>query len=171
MLYLFLSARALHILCAALWLGGTILMSFFLLPTLGEVGPAAGKVMSGMERRGLTSFFPTIGGLTILSGFYLFYRAMSTNPEFMRSLGGKVFGVGAILGLAAMIIGASVVGRAAKKMSELGPKAATLPAGSPELKALQATMQALQHRAGVFGKVVAFLLIVTLILMSIGHYV
>src|ERR1041385_1975007 len=93
----FLVLRALHVLLAALWIGSIGFMTFYLLPTLAELGPAGGSVIAAMLRRKLHAYMASIGGITVLTGFYLNYRFTGGfNPAISASRGAMVFGFGGI---------------------------------------------------------------------------
>jgi len=152
---LFLVVRAAHVLLAALWLGSIGFMTFYLVPALGEVGPTGGSVMAAMMRRKLHAFMASIGGTTVLSGFYLYYRFTGHfDPALSASRGAMVFGFGGICGLIALIIGGAIVGRSAAKMLEPG-----------------ANVPALRQRVATFSRIVLVLQLIAAGLMAIGHYV
>ena len=122
----FLTARALHVLLGAIWLGMVVSTSFFLMPAIQEAGPDAGKVMLGMARRGFDAFIASVAGLTVLLGFYLYWQfTAGFDPAISASMGGRVFGLGGILGLVAAIVGGSVVSRSSRKIVALMKQAAT----------------------------------------------
>lgn len=167
----FLTLRVFHILAAALWVGSVVFISMFLMPVLQQSGPEGGAIMGRLEQRGLTKFMASLGGLTILTGIFLYWRltggfdaATSSTTE------AKVFGAGAVLGLSAGIIGGAVVGRAAKRAAAIGAKLASV-TDAKERAALLAETQQLRARMSTWGHIVLGLLIVTVILMSVGHYV
>src|SRR5580692_1511025 len=74
MTVLFLSMRALHVVCAALWLGSVAMLGLFVMPAIDRLGANAGTVMTNLQQTGLNAFMGSIGGLTILSGFYLYWH-------------------------------------------------------------------------------------------------
>jgi len=152
---LFLLVRATHVLLAALWLGSIGFMTLFLNPALQDVGPAAGTVMASLTRRKIHAFMASIGGLTVLSGFYLYYRFTGGfDPALSGSRGAMVFGFGGICGLAALIIGGAVIGKNVKKMTEPG-----------------ANVPALRAKVSTASKIVLVLQIIAAGLMAVGHYV
>ncbi|HKJ62902.1 MAG TPA: hypothetical protein VKA94_13070, partial [Hyphomicrobiales bacterium] len=53
--------RAVHILCAALWVGSATMLTLFILPSVREAGPAGGSVMGAAVRRGVPAFMASIG--------------------------------------------------------------------------------------------------------------
>jgi SAM-dependent methyltransferase len=85
---LFLLLRAAHVLLAALWVGSVAFISFFLMPAFEESGAAAGPVMGALLRRKLPVFMAAIGGTTVLTGFYLYYRFTGGfDPALSGSMG------------------------------------------------------------------------------------
>ena len=167
---LFLLIRAAHVLLAALWVGATFFITYFLFPTLQETGPAGGPIMGALMRRKLPAFQASLGGITVLTGFYLYYRFTG---GFDATLSGTrpamVFGTGGLCGLAALIIGGAVVSKNARKMSELGVRLAT--ASDAERPALAAQMATHRSRASAAARIVIILQMIAVVLMAVGHYV
>ena len=167
---LFLSLRALHVLCAALWLGSVSLLAFFVMPAIERLGPDGGKVMTSLQRAGLNAFMGAIAGLTVLSGIYLYWHLTSGfDATLSATTEAKVFGLGGLLGLVAAIIGGSVVGRSARTLDATAATLATTTDGATRTQLL-ADMTRLRGRIKSSGSVVIVLLVITLILMAIGHY-
>src|SRR3954471_14772866 len=71
---LFLVLRATHVLIAALWIGGVAMTTFYIFPALQESCAAAGPVMGALMRRKIHVYIASLGGTTILTGFYLYCR-------------------------------------------------------------------------------------------------
>lgn len=168
---LFLSARVLHILLGATWLGAAVVVSFFLLPAIEQAGPDGGKVVAGMIRRKFDKFVPSIGGLTVVTGFYLYWHFTNGfDPVASGSMGARVFGAGGVLGTIALIIAGSVVARNMRKVVALMKQAAETTDAQIRAPLLEQAGQ-LRRKAGKAGRIVALLLIVTIVLMALGHYV
>jgi hypothetical protein len=168
---LFLTIRVLHILLAAVWFGATVAMIFFVIPAIKDAKAAGGPVMAGVQRRKYPAIMQSIAGLTVLTGFYLYYHFTNHfDPQMSASMGGRVFGTGGIAGILALVIGASIVGRTMGKIGDAMAKAATLPDGA-EKAALVASVGPMQARAEMFGKLVLVLMLIAIVAMSIGHYV
>jgi hypothetical protein len=171
MMTVFVTARVLHILCAALWLGAALFISVFLMPALKRLGPNGEMVMTALAARGFPIFMPTVAGLTVLSGLWLYWRYTGGfDPAVSSSRAGIVFGLGGVLGVIAAIIGGSVAGRSAKQVVALESRASSLPEGAERAR-LAAQIQALRQRVTTSTRIVTVLLVVTIILMAIGHYV
>jgi uncharacterized membrane protein len=168
---LFLTVRVLHVLLAALWLGGTAFIVFFVMPALEKTGTAAAPMMGAMARRGINPFMNAVGGITTLAGFWLYWHLTGGfQPALSGTMAARVFGAGGVAGLLAVIIGGALVARSGRKMGEFGGKALSLPEGS-ERKSLMAQSDAMRLRATRWGRVMLVLQIIALVLMAIGHYV
>src|SRR4051812_6244487 len=167
---LFLTLRAAHVLLAAIWLGATVFTSVLLMPVIEGSGPTGGQIMSALERKGMTPLFASIGGTTVLTGFYLFWHFTGGfDPEISRTHAGMAFGVGGLAGLLALIIGGAVIGRSSKKVIALMGQ---LPKASDAQKpALMQEAAMLRGRMKTFGALVLLLQVVALLLMAVGHYI
>ena len=166
----FLLLRALHVLLAAIWVGATAFTTFYLMPALQESGPAAGPVMAALMRRKIQAFMASIGGITVLTGFYLYYRFTGGfDPALSGSIGAMVFGTGGICGLLALILGGAVVSKNAKKMGDLGARLATVP--EAQRGALAAEMAAARQKTATFSRIVVALQVIAVLCMAVGHYV
>jgi len=163
--------RLTHIVFGVFWAGTAIFNAIFLIPAVRALGPAGGQVMQEIAgKRKLPVYFFVAGLLTVFSGFGLYWHdsAGFTN-EFMRSAGGKTFGIGAVLALIAMVLGIFVVTPAAIRASKLGSAIAA--GGRPPTPEQAAEMQALQAKLGTMGLVAAILLTLTTIAMAVARYV
>jgi len=168
---MFLVIRAVHVLLAALWLGSTAFMVFFVMPAQKETGPAAGPMMGALARKGLNGFMGALGGIAVLTGFYLYWRLTGGfDPELSATRAAMVFGTGGIAGLISVIIGGAVVGRSMKRMGEAGAKAMALPEGADRARLMNES-NAARDRAVAAASIVLALQMVALICMAIGHYV
>ena len=70
----FVAFRAVHVLIAALWIGSTVFVSALLVPAVEAAGPAGGRVMQSIVRRGINLYMGLLGGATVLTGLYLLWR-------------------------------------------------------------------------------------------------
>src|SRR5687767_8638374 len=61
--------RIVHVLGGIFWLGSGLFTTFFLIPALGRLGPAAaGPVLGALQQRRLFTILPVVAVLTIISG-------------------------------------------------------------------------------------------------------
>jgi len=166
---LFLTMRALHVVLAAAWFGAVLFTTLFLGPALDEAGPSGGQLMNSLMRRGLHKYMASIGGLTVLIGFYLFWR-LTGDPAFAGSHRGMAISSGALTGIIALILGGSILGASARKMSALSARMGSLTDGAERAAAMK-TMDALRSRMALFGKIVSALLLFSMITMALAHLV
>ena len=168
---LFLVLRALHVLLAALWVGSTAFMVFFVMPAFKDTGPAAATMMGAIARKGLNAFMAVLGGITVLTGFYLYWRMTGGfDPALSATHGAMVFGTGGLAGLVSLIIGGAVVGRNMKRMGELGGQASALPEG-PERARLMGASNAARDRGITGARLVLGLQMIAVICLAVGHYI
>jgi len=168
---LLLAIRAAHVLLAALWVGAVGFMVLFVLPASKEAGPASGPMMAAIGRRGLNGFMGALGGITALTGFYLYWRLTGHfDPQLSATRGAMVFGTGGIAGILSVIVGGAVVGRNMVRMAALAGKARDLPEG-PERAAAMAESNAARDRGVTGARIVLVLQMIAVICMAIGHYV
>lgn len=166
----FLSLRVVHVLLAAVWIGMTVFTSMLLMPVIEGAGPSGGQIMLALERKGLTAVFASIGGITVLTGIYLYWHFTGGfDPEISRTHAGMAFGVGGVAGLVALIIGGSVIGRSSKKIVGLMEQ---LPTASDAQKAvIMREAGTLRARIKTFGTIVLVMQVVALVLMAVAHYI
>jgi hypothetical protein len=168
---LFLGMRVLHVVLAGAWLGAAMFTTLYLFPAVQEMGPAGAPVMKALVHRGVVKYMASIGGLTVVTGVYLFWRFTGGfDPAVSASRAGMAFSVGALTGLIALILGGSMVGASVKKLVALDAQAARLPEGA-ERAALMNTMNGLRARLVTFGRIVVLLLLISMAAMALGHYI
>jgi hypothetical protein len=168
---MFLIIRVAHVLLAALWVGSVAFMVLFVMPAMKQVGLAAGPMMGTIARRGLNAFMGALGGITVLTGFYLYWRFTGGfDPALSASRGAMVFGTGGLAGLLSVIIGGAVMGRSLARMGALGATAMALPEG-PERAALMAQSTVARDRGIAGARIVLVLQMIAVACMAIGHYV
>ena len=168
----FLLIRILHVLLAALWVGTTAFSVLFLDRLMAEPSPASSTtILTTLGRGGFNAFMASVGGLTVLSGLWLYWRFTGHfDPALSASRGARVFGTGGLAGIIALIVGGSVIGRTFKKMTAIAARAASLPDG-PERTTLLSQIDAARARVHTTGWIVFMLQILALATMAVGHYV
>lgn len=166
----FLAVRVLHILLAAIWFGATVVTTFYFVPAIKDARAAGGQVMVGVIRRGYSTMLSVVSGLVMLTGLDLYYRVtQGFDPVISGSMMGRVFGVGAVAGILATVLGSMVAGRARKAtaiMQQAGPMA-----DGAEKAALMQQAAAHQQTMATFSRITLVLMFIAIVTMSIGHYV
>ena len=110
--------RAIHVVGGVLWVGGLMLVTFFLLPASRALGPAAQPMLQDiMGRRKLPVYLMSVAIGTTLAGILLMLRNISlTDGAWARSPMGIGISVGAATAILALIIGMTVTAPAAKRL-------------------------------------------------------
>lgn len=162
--------RLFHVISAVLWVGGFAMLVFFVLPAVRAAGPGGGQFMRAMlVKTRLASYFPWVGGLTVLSGLAMMWRDSAiSESNWAASPSGIVFSIGGLAGLIALIIGGSVVGRSIVQLRQIVLASAPDAPPSPEQAARIAQLQA---RADRGNRIVGPLLAIAVIAMAVGRYV
>jgi|SRR5215471_7074305 len=167
---IYLSARVLHVLFAAVWVGATAFIYVILMPALEQLGPTSDSVLIALTRQRIHVFIGIIGGITVLTGLWLLWRFTGGfDPAASGTVASRVFSTGGLAGIIALIIGGSVVGRGMRKMTDLATRMKA--AGVAEHASLAAQAAAVRRRTSTAGKIVLALQIVALVCMAIGHYI
>ncbi len=162
--------RLVHVVGGALWVGMAAFATFYLQPAVQEAGPDGGKVMAGIQRRGLMTVMPTIAVLTLVSGLWLYMRAAGgDHGGFARSGPGMAFGLGGMAAIVAWVTGMFVMRPAMNKAMALAQSLG--PSATPEERQrLGGEAQRLRQRAAVAGKAVTHLLFFALAAMAVARY-
>ncbi len=164
-----LLVRLLHVGLGVFWAGALIFNALFLLPAIREAGPEGAKVAAGLMRRRFLDVLPAVAILTVLSGFWLYWRVSAGFSQgYMRSRTGMAYGLGGVAALLALGLGLAIVRRSMLRAASLSQAAAL--ASGPERDAQLATAQALRARAAAAGRIVAGLLALTAATMAVGRY-
>ncbi len=154
--------RFTHVFFGAMWVGMMAFQTFFLMPSLGEVGPEGGKLMGALMRRRIPVVMSVIALLTIISGMWLFQRMSGGNAAALVATPmGKGFAFGGAAALIAFVYGVIVLRPAMMRSMKLA--AAGDPALGPEIQRLRA-------RGALGAKIVAGLLFFALAAMSVARY-
>jgi hypothetical protein len=162
--------RFVHIVFGATWVGFAVFAAFFLGPALQDVGPDGGKVMGALQRRGLMTVMPLLAVLTIVSGFWMFYRmSAGFQPEFMRSRVGATFITGGTIALLGFVFGLVVV---RPKMTRMAALMQEMPTITDERVRQERMSEATRLRAtgALANKVLAMVLLLALAMMAVARY-
>jgi len=161
--------RVLHIVPGAIWVGMLLFNAFFLFPAIQESGPEGGKIMAGLQKRGLLTFIPTMAIVSMLAGLVLYWRVSGGfDAAYMGSRAGMAIGTGAVLSIVAFAIGMALVRASMMKAAGLMQAAAT--AAAADRDGMMAEASRLRSRAGSSGKLVAIMLILAATTMALARY-
>lgn len=160
--------RALHVLLGVFWGGTLLFVMFFLNPAVRSVGPAGGKVMQELQKRGHITTMLIVGTLTVLTGIYVLWAVSGGFGPYMGTPQGIVLSTGGLTGILVLVGLAHMIRPTMKK---LGPVAQRVQAaeGEPDAEDV-AEVQRLQGKLTRTIKVMGVLMIVTLVLMAWGAH-
>ncbi len=148
----------LHIFTAVGWMGAVLAFGIALGPQLVKLSPSARLEFVAHVLPRFTRYVITFAGLTLFFGVVLSYFLFDALFNPIRAEGTYI-GIGAALGLTAILLGIFVLVPTAKKLAELAKGALVNPGPpKPELGALQKRLS----RTALTGLV---LLILTLVFM------
>lgn len=169
---LFTTLRFVHVVVGVCWVGALVFIAFFLLPAIRAAGPGGGAVMQHLTQVRRMPTVLLVGGLlTILSGLGLYWNdsAGFASKAWLASGPGRTFGLGAVLAIVVLVIGATVNSPTAKRIGALGGE---IRAGGGAPSAEQAArMQRLQGRLSNALRLTAVLLLLATTAMSVARYV
>lgn len=163
--------RLLHVVIGVLWVGAVVFIAAFLLPSLRAAGPAGGAVMRQlMQVRRLALWLMAAGILTVLSGLTLYgLDSAGFQSAWLGSGPGRVFGLGGVFAIGAVIVGMAVNSPAARRLGELTGKVEA--AGRAPTPDEVAVLQRLQARLAQGSQWVAVLLVLATTAMAVARYV
>jgi uncharacterized membrane protein len=155
--------RAIHVVGGVLWVGGVVVVTFFLLPAVQALGPAAQPMMQFiMGRRKLPVYLMMLGILTTLAGVLLMMRNISlTSGTWARSPMGIGISVGAAAAILALVVGMTISAPTAKRLGPPQPGAAPL---TDEQRA------ALMKRLALGSRMTFILLAISALFMATARY-
>lgn len=161
-IYLVWLLRIIHIVGGVFWVGGSIVMTYFVGPAVGAMGEAGPKFMADLvNNRKFSNRMAMASGLTLLAGFILYIRG---GTALMGTNFGIGLGIGALFGVISFVFGI-MIGRNIKAMAQLGAQMQGNP--SPEQRS---QMQALQKRQGTVSMIATWSAILATVFMAIARY-
>lgn len=164
--YVLLILRIIHIVAGVFWVGGVLMMTFFIGPTIGATAEAGQKFVGHlMGNLRFSARMSAAAGLTILAGFILYWiDSNGFTSAWMRSGPGIGFGIGAAFALVGFVYGI-LIGRTTKAMAQLGAKFQ----GAPSAEQMT-EMQELRKKQSTYSIVSTVVLSLSVIFMAIARY-
>jgi uncharacterized membrane protein len=160
--------RIIHVVGGIVWVGGAVLMAFFIAPALQSAGAAAGPIMGALQKRKFMVILPVIALLTMLSGLRLMMIMSSNFGEgYFRSPIGQTFSGAGLLAILAFVIGI-LVNR--PTMIKLGTLQQSMASDGASKEKIAAEIKKLQGRMAMAGWIVTAMLLAAAVGMSIARY-
>jgi uncharacterized membrane protein len=169
-IYLLLLLRVVHIVAGVSWVGGAVVQTLFVEPSVRATAPESRKFMQYfMGRRNYGAFMGATSALTVLAGALLFWRSSGGFQwAWMRSGPGLMFTLGSVVGIVVFLWGMLLIGPRAGRMTALGQAIAA--AGGPPTPAQVAELNRLDKEMNFIGRVDFVLLLVALLAMATARY-
>ena len=163
--------RVAHIVGGVFWVGSVLFLAGFLLPGLRAAGPSAGPVMQQLVQvRRLPLWLMGAAIVTVLSGIALYWHdSAGFTSDWLASGQARVFGMGGVLALIAVVLGMAVNSPAGKQLGALMDRLQA--AGRPPTPEELAAMQALQRKLSRATTWAAVLLVLATTAMAVARYV
>jgi hypothetical protein len=162
--------RIIHVGSAMIWFGGAIVSSFFLQPTVEDLGAAGQPFMVHlMRRRKLGVLFPIVSALTVLSGIALFWRdSDGLQLTWISSPTGLAFTIGGVAAILAFVGGAILIGPSVAEQTAVGSE---LAAGDGVPTAAQRErLERSDRRLKLAGRIDMPLLLLAGLTMAVARY-
>ncbi len=153
--------RLIHILSAIFWMGSTLFIGLILEPTVAALGQEGGRFMQKLAAGPLNRAMSAAGLLTILSGLWM-YASVSGgfDPAVMFSTRLPLT-LGALAGIASLLVGLLIQEPASKKLGALGRQIASQ--GGPPTPEQAAQIAALQSALSRGGKLETMLMLLAVL--------
>jgi uncharacterized membrane protein len=165
MIYLIWLLRIIHIVGGVIWVGGTLIMTFFIGPAIGATGESGqrfiGHLMNNLK---FSNRIAAAAGSTVLAGLILFWLDARAGEAWLRSSFATGLGIGAAFALVGFVFG-SLIGRTARAMAQLGAQMQ----GKPSADQL-ARMQTIQKQQSTYSMIAAVALVLAVVFMAIARY-
>ena len=161
-IYLVWLLRIIHIVSGVFWVGGTLMMTFFVGPTVGAIGESGQKFIGHlMNNLKFSNRMAAAAGLTILAGLILYFRG---GTAFLGTKFATGLGIGAVFALVGFVSG-MMIGRTIKAMAQLGAQMQGKPSPDQLSK-----MQALQKRQATVSMIATISVLLATVFMAISRY-
>lgn len=164
--------RLVHVLGGIFWVGSALFTSLFLLPALGQSGPMAAQVMSGLQRRRLFLALPLVALLTIGSGVRLTWLTSGGFSEaYFATPNGQTYALSALASIVAFLLSLLVSRPASVRMGGLAASLArAADADKSERERLEGELRLLRRRTGIASAAAVILLVAAAAGMAIARY-
>ena len=166
MIYFIWLTRILHIGAGVFWVGGTLMTTYLIGPTVGATGEAGqkfiGHLMGAMK---FSNRMSIAAGTTVLAGAILFWIDSDgfTSP-WLRSGAGKGFSLGAGFAIIGFVFGI-LVGRTMKSMGVLGTQIQGRPTDEQMTQ-----LATLRRQQVIYSNTASIALILAVIFMALARY-
>jgi uncharacterized membrane protein len=169
-LYLIILLRIIHIIAGVCWVGGAVVHTFFIEPSVKATAPESRKFMQYlMSRQQYGAFMGITSLLTVLAGGLLYWRSSGGFAwAWITSGPGIMFSIGAVIGIAVYLWGTLLIAPRAARLGALGAQIGA--AGGPPTPEQAAELHKLDRQMSFIGRVDFVLLAIALFTMATARY-
>jgi ribose/xylose/arabinose/galactoside ABC-type transport system permease subunit len=162
--------RFIHIVSAILWAGSAFAVFTFVEPTVSAMGPDGGRFMGYMvEKRKMPIVITSLSGLTVLGGIVLYLRASDGfDTDWISSGPGLGFTIGALAGIAAFLIGLTLIRPTVQRLQAIGAEVGA--SGGAPTPEQGAEMGRLLERMKSLGRTDFVLILIAATTMATARY-
>jgi uncharacterized membrane protein len=168
----YLVFRFFHVVAGVLWVGSAFLFSAFLGPSVAEVGPSAGPLLTVLvKKRKFPTVIKALSGITVLAGWILWLRDLDlygSLGDWLGSSFGLVLTIGAVLATVAFVIGLVGIAPNVERLVDLGGEVAA--GGTPPTPEQGAEMERTSKALEAASKVDLVLLLLAATAMATARY-
>jgi uncharacterized membrane protein len=165
MTYLIWLLRIIHIMAGVFWVGGTVIMTYFVSPAVDATGEAGQKVVRHLVNNlKFSRRMSAAAGLTILAGLILYGLDARAGATWLRSSFAIGLNIGAVFAFIGFAFGI-MIGRTMKSLAALGAQIQGKPTSEQA-----AQLQALQKQQVTYSRIAAAFLVLSVIFMAIARY-
>ncbi len=164
--------RLFHVVSGILWVGGVGVLGMFIVPSVQGTGPNGAAFMRHLiVKTKFGAYFPALGGLTVLSGIWMYWRntSLSQGGSFASSPTGITLAIGGLFGVISLLFGGLVVGRSVGQLGVI-LKSLDTTGGAPTPEQ-GARMTMLREKITWGSKIVLPMLILAAVCMAVARYV
>lgn len=164
-IYLIWLLRIIHIVGGVIWVGGALIMAFFVGPTIGATGDAgqkfAGHLMNNLK---FSNRLSAAAGSAVLAGIILFALDARAGTSWLQSNFATGLSIGAGFAIIGLVFGI-LVGRNFKSMAQLGAQFQGRPTAEQMTQ-----MQGLQKQQRTYSMINVVALVLATVFMAIARY-
>jgi uncharacterized membrane protein len=169
MLTLLLVLRVVHILGGVFWAGSSFLLTGFIEPTVHAAGDEGRRFMQRFNAGNrISKVIAAAAGSTVLAGLWLMWIVSGGSDAFFQTGRGLGLTIGMLAAILAFILGFVMQNRPMRRMASLGGEISA--SGQPPTPEQGAAMERLMDTARLGGRLVAGLLLITVVTMATARY-
>ena len=165
MIYLIWLLRIIHIVSGVFWVGGALIMTFFVGPTAAATGEAGqrfvGHLMNNLK---FSNRISIAAGSAVLAGFLLYTLDARAGEAWLRSNFAIGLGIGAAFAIVGFVFGI-LLSRSLKSLMQLGAQIQGKPTNEQ-----MARLQEIQKRQRTYSIVNVAALLLATVFMAIARY-